>query len=146
MDQGSTGGVTERRQRILRATDRLLRRYGPSKTTIADIAREADVAVGTVYLEFESKDAIIEELSTGHYRDVLEAMRAAAGQSSRPYRDRLRAAFDARVATLLDLAGQGEHACDLLHCRSRRAGGRPRRRGRRSGGTKKPRRAWDRCY
>jgi AcrR family transcriptional regulator len=118
MDHGSTGDG-ERRQRILRATQRLLHRYGPSKTTIADIAREAEIAVGTVYLEFASKDEILSELSTGQHRAVLEAMRAAAAQESRPYRDRVCAVFNARVALFLDLADAGAHACDLLHCPSR---------------------------
>ena len=118
MDHGLASD-SERRQRILRATARLLHRYGPSKTTIADIAREAEIAVGTVYLEFASKEAILSELSTDQHRAVLEAMRAAAAQESRPYRDRLRAVFDARTAGFLDIAGAGVHACDLLHCRSR---------------------------
>lgn len=113
------GGDECRRQRILRATERLLHRYGPAKTTIADIAREAEVAVGTVYLEFASKDAIIEELSTAQHRAVLAAMRAAAAQAARPFCDRLRAVFDARVRSYLELAGAGAHACDLLHCPSR---------------------------
>lgn len=110
---------SDRRQRILRATERLLHRYGLAKTTIADIAREAEIAVGTVYLDFASKDAILSELSTDQHRSVLEAMRAAAAQEGRPYRDRLRALFDARAAAFLDLADAGVHACDLLHCRSR---------------------------
>jgi AcrR family transcriptional regulator len=118
MDRGLTG-EGDRRQRILRATERLLHRYGPAKTTIADIAREAEIAVGTVYLEFASKDEILSELSTDQHRAVLGAMRAAAAQEGRPYRDRVRAVFDARVALFLDLADAGAHACDLLHCRSR---------------------------
>jgi AcrR family transcriptional regulator len=111
--------VEDRRQRILHATERLLHRYGPAKTTIADIAREAEIAVGTVYLEFESKDAIVEELSSARHRAVLDAMRAAAEQEGRPYRDRLRAVFDARAASYLTLADAGAHACDLVHCQSR---------------------------
>lgn len=119
MNHESTGTGHERRQRILRATERLLDRYGPAKTTIADIAREAEIAVGTVYLEFASKDAIIEELSRARHRAVLDAMRAAAAQPGRPCSERLRAALDARVAAFLKLAGEGTHACDLLHCSSK---------------------------
>lgn len=111
-------GEPTRRSEILRAAERLIQRYGPSKTTIADVAREADVAVGSVYLEFASKDALIEELSASRYRAVLEAMRAAGAIDSRPYRDRLRAMLDARVDAFLKLADQGAHACDLLHCKS----------------------------
>src|SRR5688500_17492513 len=107
-----------RRTEILRAAERLFGRYGPSKTTIADVAREADIAVGSVYLEFPSKDAIIEELSASRHRAVIEAMRAAAELDSRPYRDRLRSMLDARVEAFLRLADEGVHACDLLHCKS----------------------------
>ena len=118
MDRESTGG-SDRRQRILSATERLLHRYGPGKTTIADIAREAEVAVGTVYLEFDSKDAIIEAISGARYRAVLDAMRAAAALPGRTCSDRLRAALDARVASFMRAADEGGHACDLLHCQSR---------------------------
>jgi AcrR family transcriptional regulator len=75
MEHGQPGGATERRKRILEATERLLRRYGPAKTTVADIAREAEIAVGAVYLEFASKDAIVEELSQGQHRAVMAAAR-----------------------------------------------------------------------
>ena len=107
-----------RRREIVRAAERLIGRYGPSKTTIADVAREADISVGSVYLEFPSKDALIEELSASRYKSVIEAMRAEAELDSRPFRDRLRGLLDARVEAFLRLAGEGDHACDLLHCKS----------------------------
>lgn len=110
-----------RRTLILKAAERLFQRYGPAKTTIADVAREADVAVGSVYLEFASKDALIEELSASRHKAVLAAMRAAAEQESRPFRDRLRAMLDARVESFLSLADEGAHACDLLACRSNKS-------------------------
>jgi AcrR family transcriptional regulator len=119
MDNDHPGNAGERRRRILEATERLLRRYGPAKTTVADIAREAEIGVGAVYLEFESKDAIIEELSTARHRAVLAAMRAAAAEDARPFHDRLRAVFDVRVTSFLELAEAGAHACDLVVCQSR---------------------------
>jgi AcrR family transcriptional regulator len=107
-----------RRREILRAAERLFGRYGPSKTTIADVAREADISVGSVYLEFPSKEALIEELSASRYRAVIEAMRAEAELDSRPFRDRIRGLLDARVEAFLKLSGDGDHACDLFHCKS----------------------------
>lgn len=104
-----------RREQILKAADRLLRHYGPNKTTVADVAREAKVGVGTVYLEFSSKEAIIEELSRSRYRAVLQAMRAAA-EGGRAFRERLCAVLDARLNAFLALADEGAHACDLVHC------------------------------
>jgi AcrR family transcriptional regulator len=107
-----------RREQILRAAERLLGHYGPAKTTIADIAREADVGVGTVYLEFPSKDAILEALSTARHDRVLAAMREAATAEGRTYRERMQAVFEVRVETFLSLASVGPHAGDLLHCAS----------------------------
>jgi AcrR family transcriptional regulator len=105
----------ERREHILAVAERLLRHYGPQKTTIAEIARAADVGVGTVYLEFPSKEAIVEELSQGRHGAVLEAMRAGA-EGTGSYSDRIRAVFDARLAAFRKLEEEGAHARDLVHC------------------------------
>jgi AcrR family transcriptional regulator len=112
-------GAADRRQTILACASRLFRHYGHGKTGIADIAREADVSVGSVYLEFPSKDALVEELSkTAHVR-VLEAMRAAAGARRRAgLATRLSAVLSARLETFLALAAEGQHACELIHCRT----------------------------
>jgi AcrR family transcriptional regulator len=107
-----------RRDQILKAAERLLGRYGPAKTTMAEVAREAQVGVGTVYLEFASKDAIVEELSTARHRKVIEAMRKAADAKSGSFRDRLTGIFEAKTAMLLRFADEGAHACDLVHCMS----------------------------
>jgi AcrR family transcriptional regulator len=107
----------ERRQQILRAAASLVERYGPAKTTVADVAREAQIGVGTVYLEFPSKEAIVEALSSERYTTVLEAMSRAA-ESAGSYADRVCAVFEARTHKLLRLADGGRHACDLVHCMS----------------------------
>ena len=105
-----------RRAQILEAADRLLRHYGAEKTTVSDVAREAGVGVGSVYLEFPSKDAIVEELSRSRHREVLDAMRAAASAGRKPYSERLIRAFDARLEAFFALVDAGTHACDLVHC------------------------------
>ena len=104
-----------RRQLVLQTAARLLRHYGPMKTTIADIAREAGIGVGSVYLEFCSKDDIVEALSSDGYARVVAAMRAALAAEGR-YADRLRAMLDARFALFFQLSDEGAHAADLLHC------------------------------
>jgi AcrR family transcriptional regulator len=104
-----------RREQILRAAEKLLGQYGASKTTIADLAREAGVAVGSVYLEFDSKEAIVETLSTARHRRVIEAMRRAAGEDG-SFAARLTGIFEARTAVLLQYAEEGAHACELVHC------------------------------
>jgi len=107
-----------RRELILQAADRLLRHYGAGKTTMADVAREAGVGVGSVYLEFSSKDAIVEELSRARHRAVLQAMEEVATMADRPFGARLTAVFDARLGAYLALAEEGAHACELVHCLS----------------------------
>lgn len=104
-----------RRDMILGAAERLLRHNGWNKTTVADIAREARVGVGTVYLEFRSKDAIITELSGASYRRVLRAMRRAAMRQL-GWADRGRAMMGARVEVFWELADTGAHSSDLVHC------------------------------
>lgn len=52
----------EREQRILDAAAKLFVHYGYDKTTVSDIAREAAVSKGAIYLHFDSKDALFEGL------------------------------------------------------------------------------------
>lgn len=109
----------ERRHAILEAATRLFRHYGHAKTTIADIAREAHVGVGTVYLEFPSKEAIIQELSTSMHDRVLESMRRVAqARMLDSFSERLAGVLEVRVATFLQVAREGQHACDLVHCKN----------------------------
>jgi AcrR family transcriptional regulator len=106
-----------RKQALLEAAQRLFHRYGPHKTTIGDIARAAGVGVGTVYLEFPNKDAILLELSEAGHRSVLHAIEAA-WSSPGPADERLRRALRARTEAFVALARHGVHGADLLHCKS----------------------------
>jgi AcrR family transcriptional regulator len=45
----------ETRERILVAADALLRRYGPAKTTVADVARSLNMSHANIYRHFASK-------------------------------------------------------------------------------------------
>lgn len=106
-----------RKQALLEAAQRLFHRYGPHKTTIGDIARAAGVGVGTVYLEFPNKDAILLELSEAGHRSVLQAIEAA-WSSPGPADERLRRALRARTEAFVALTRHGVHGADLLHCQS----------------------------
>ena len=116
MPKASTSSETERRSQILDCAEKLLSHYGAAKTTIGDIAREAGIGIGSVYLEFGSKDEIIGELAVRRHRRVLEAMRRAGERGS--YAERLTRALEARIQALFELSTQGMHACDLVFCKS----------------------------
>lgn len=58
----------ERAHRILDAASTLILRWGYSKTTIDDIAREADVAKGTIYLHWKTREELFTSLI---HREVL---------------------------------------------------------------------------
>ncbi|HBQ18766.1 MAG TPA: TetR/AcrR family transcriptional regulator [Myxococcales bacterium] len=104
----------DRRLLILEAAGRLFRHYGPFKTTVADIAREARVGVGTVYLEFRTKDSILGALSSRRHDDVLHAIERAWGDGQ-PAAERLAAALTARVDAFFANA-EGPHGADLFGC------------------------------
>lgn len=109
----------ERRRAILECAARLFRHYGYSKTTVADIAREARMGVGTFYLVFPSKEAIVEELSSSAHDKVLDAMFEVAEERAHDtFAERLEGVLEARVATFQELAEEGQHACELVHCQN----------------------------
>lgn len=94
----------------------LLQHYGPAKTTVADIAKAANVGVGSVYLEFASKDAIIAALAQHRYETILQAMHQAAHDHELSFSERLYAVFETRTLAFLRFSEPGTHAMDLLHC------------------------------
>jgi AcrR family transcriptional regulator len=51
-----------REQRILNAAASLISHYGYDKTTVSDIANEAAISKGAIYLHFQSKDELFEAL------------------------------------------------------------------------------------
>ena len=102
----------QRRHQILAAAAGVLCKRGPSKTTMAEIARAAGVAVGSVYLEFRGKAEVLGALSVLRYGMILDAMRSAAEQAEPA--ERVRAALRARLDTFIELNRQGDHAAQLL--------------------------------
>lgn len=52
-----------RRGKLVRAASQVIHRQGYMRTTLADIAQAADVALGSVYYYFKSKDDIVKAIS-----------------------------------------------------------------------------------
>jgi len=55
---GPSSRQLDRRQRLLQSAASLFSRWGFDKTSVDDIAREAGISKGAVYLEFPNKDAL----------------------------------------------------------------------------------------
>src|SRR5258707_14118265 len=70
-------GSTGKRESILRAATRVFAHNGYFNSKVADIAREAGVADGTVYLYFKSKEEILHSIFD---RSVDEAVAEARKQ------------------------------------------------------------------
>src|SRR5260221_9363972 len=103
-----------RRDRILAAAERLFQHYGQKKTTMADIARDVGIGVGSLYLDFPSKEALLSELAMKRARAVSEAMETA--RAVNPVPERIVAMLEARVEALLRVAEEGTRACELIAC------------------------------
>ncbi|MEO3889954.1 TetR/AcrR family transcriptional regulator [Nonomuraea sp. B5E05] len=58
--------ATAKRQRLTAAAARVVHQQGVERTTIADIARAADVPVGNVYYYFKTKDDLVAAALTEH--------------------------------------------------------------------------------
>lgn len=67
----------EKSELILDAAIKLFRHYGYRRTSMEDIAREAGVAKGTLYLYFESKDQLFRSLTDQLKDNVVAAIEAA---------------------------------------------------------------------
>ena len=79
----------DKRDLILRAATKLFARRGFFNTQVADVAREAGIAAGTVYLYFQSKDDLLISIFERTMVQGIEAARQALVGVSDPV-ERLR--------------------------------------------------------
>src|SRR6266852_2917015 len=87
-------GSTGKRESILRAATRVFARNGYFNSKVADIARAAGVADGTVYLYFKSKEEILHSIFDQNMAEAIAADRKLINKLRDP-REKLR-----RIATL----------------------------------------------
>lgn len=71
------GAAPEKRDAILRAATRVFAQNGFHQSQVADIARVAGVAAGTVYLYFRSKDDLLVSIFEKSMAEVLAEGRSA---------------------------------------------------------------------
>src|SRR5882724_12904046 len=79
----------ETRDRIFAAALAEFRRVGVAATEIENVVRAADVARGTFYLHFPTKDHVLMELLRRQQRDIAEEMRGMRAPSARVFLRRL---------------------------------------------------------
>jgi AcrR family transcriptional regulator len=77
------------RDEILKAAEDVLRRHGPAKANVVDVARALDVSHGSVYRHFPSKVALREAV-TGRWLEQAHAGLAEIAAEDAPRDDRLR--------------------------------------------------------
>jgi AcrR family transcriptional regulator len=102
----------DKRDRILDAAQRLFVRYGVKRTSIEDVAREAGIAKGTVYLSFKSKAelfaAIADRLCVTTLADVQHIAFDAASLT-----ERLVGILDRYIGVTHRLVAQSPHIAEL---------------------------------
>jgi AcrR family transcriptional regulator len=121
------------RESIMQATESVLRRYGPAKATVVDVARELGVSHAAVYKHFPSKAALRDEVARRWLARSNEELTAIADDRHKPPAERLRAWLVAlfhskrraatgdpelfatyRVLALESSAASSEHVATLL--------------------------------
>jgi TetR/AcrR family transcriptional regulator, fatty acid metabolism regulator protein len=99
----------DKRERILAAAERIFARHGFFAAKVSDVAKEAGVADGTIYLYFKNKDDLLISLFERRMQQVNQTLRAATSKVKSP-REQLRAF----VKTYLQLVADEPTAAEVL--------------------------------
>jgi TetR/AcrR family transcriptional regulator, transcriptional repressor for nem operon len=86
----ATGRRPGKRERLIAAALQLLHQQGVERTTLADIAKAADVPVGNVYYYFKTKDEVIGAVIDAHVQQVKTTLAAIEARHRSP-KSRLKA-------------------------------------------------------
>jgi TetR/AcrR family fatty acid metabolism transcriptional regulator len=98
----------DKRDRILTAAERIFARHGFFAAKVSDVAKEAGVADGTIYLYFKSKDDLLISLFERRMAQLNAALKEAI--AGKPPREQLRAF----VRTYLQLVHDEPSAAEVL--------------------------------
>ncbi len=79
-----------KRERLIAAATQLVHRQGIERTTLADIAKAADVPAGNVYYYFKTKDEVIAAIIEAHAQQIKTTL-AAIDDRHRSPKSRLKA-------------------------------------------------------
>lgn len=112
------GDAEARRAAILDAALRVFGQYGYRRTSMDDIAGEAGIGKGTIYLSFASKEEVFRALSHSLAQRMLadaEAARRRPGTTA----DKLAAMHDAWFGAYAETIHRSPHAAELLDAKHR---------------------------
>ena len=112
------GDAKARRAEILDAALRVFGQYGYRRTSVDDIAREAQIGKGTIYLSFASKEEVFRALAQRLSQQMLTGAETA---SRRPgtTADKLAAMHAAWFGTYAEAVSRSPHAAELLDAKHR---------------------------
>jgi TetR/AcrR family fatty acid metabolism transcriptional regulator len=84
MNRGSAGAMRDpdKPQQIIDAAVRVFARKGYFHSRVSDIAREAGIAAGTIYLYFDTKEAILVTLFREKMAGFVDALRKAIAEEA----------------------------------------------------------------
>ncbi|MES2461436.1 MAG: TetR/AcrR family transcriptional regulator [Armatimonadota bacterium] len=103
----------ETRRAILDAARKRFLHYSYKKTTIDEIAQDAKVGKGTVYLYFDSKEDILLTIAKSVKKNVTEQMQAIASSLATP-EEKLRRMVIANVLSVHDACMGAAHGIELV--------------------------------
>jgi AcrR family transcriptional regulator len=112
------GDAEGRRGAILDAALRVFGQYGYRRTSMDDIAREAGIGKGTIYLSFAGKDEVFRALSQSLSQRMLNDAETARRQPGTTA-DRLTAICAAWFGTYVETIRRSPHAAELMDAKHR---------------------------
>lgn len=112
--ENNCGGGEETRRAILEAARKRFLHYGFKKTTIDEIAADAGIGKGTVYLYFDNKEELLLTLAREVKRNVTDQMRAITESLASP-EEKLRRMLLAAVLSVHDVAQVTVHGTELVN-------------------------------
>jgi AcrR family transcriptional regulator len=102
-----------KKQAILKAAWTRIKHYGYDKTTVDEIARDAGIAKGTVYIYYESKQDIMLALAEQTNRNLLDELREIA-DGNLPPEKKVREILTLRVLRIHDIVKKHPHGEDVV--------------------------------
>ena len=93
--------LRQRRKYILECAEKLFAEKGFAGVTVADIAKASEFSVGSLYLFFDGKEALIKELLIERMKQISEIVRKQAAAKI-PAREKLKNSVDKLVEMFIE--------------------------------------------